>query len=96
MGILPQNEEDAVRLSTKKIVNKFYRLQSEYLGSRKTKVTFFSVSIDRLGEALAFYLSSFGDVRVLKSLRGKSRFTIARYGHVRNGHRMLVTYIHRT
>ena len=52
-------------LPKKDITSKFYRLQPEYLGARKVKVSCFNVSTDLPEDILAAYLSDYGCVEVI-------------------------------
>ena len=55
-------EEIAKKLATKNITTKYFRLQSEYHGKRRIKVTGCNMSMQLNGEVLTAYLSSFGGV----------------------------------
>ena len=60
--VLLANEELAMKLAGGKITSKYFRLQPEYMGKRKIKITMCNVPIQLNEEVLAAYLSGYGDI----------------------------------
>ena len=60
--VLLPSEEIAKKLATKNITTKYFRLQPEYRGKRRIKVTVCNVSMLLNGDVLASYISSYGGV----------------------------------
>ena len=59
--LLP-TEELAKKLAGDNITSKYFRLQPEYLGKRRIKITVCNVQIELNEEVLAAFLSSYGDI----------------------------------
>ena len=59
--LLP-TEELAKKLAGDNITSKYFRLQPEYLGRRRIKITVCNVPIELNEEVLAAFLSSYGDI----------------------------------
>ena len=71
--VLLPSEEIAKKLSTQNITTKYFRLQPEYRGKRRIKVTVCNVSMQLNGDVIAAYLSSYGgveDYMQIKSAHG--------------------------
>ena len=60
--VLPPSEEVAKKLAVGNIATRFSRLQPEYRGKRRIKVTVCNVSMQLSGDFLAAYLSIYGGV----------------------------------
>ena len=60
--VLLPSEDIAKKLATNNITTKYFRLQPEYRGLRRTKVTVCNVSMQLNGDVIAAYLSSYGGV----------------------------------
>ena len=60
--VLLPTEEIAKKLATSNITTKYFRLQPEYWGQRRIKVTVCNVSMQLNGDVIAAYLSSYGGV----------------------------------
>ena len=58
--VLPPSEEVAKKLAGGNITTRFFRLQPEYRGKRRIKVTVCNVSMQSSGDVLAAYI--YGDV----------------------------------
>ena len=66
--VLVPSEELAAKLAGDIITFKYFRLQPEYMGRRKIKITVCNVPIQLNEEVLAAYLSNYGDIEdVVKS-----------------------------
>ena len=61
-NVLLPNEELATKLAGGNITSKYFRLQPEYMGKRKIKITVCNVPIQLNEEVLAAYLSGYGDI----------------------------------
>ena len=70
-NLLP-SEELAVKLTRSNISSKFFRLQPEYMGNRRIKVTVCNVPIQISGDVLAAYLSEYGDVEDVMTAKSTS------------------------
>ena len=73
--VLLPTEEIAKKLATSNITTKYFRLQPEYRGQRRFKVTVCNVSMQLNGDIIAAYLSSYG---------GVEDYTQITSAHVRN------------
>ena len=60
--VLLPTEELAKKLAGDNITSKYFRLQPEYLGRRRIKITVCNVPIELNEEVLAAFLSSYGDI----------------------------------
>ena len=60
--VLLPTEEQAAKLAANNITTKYFRLQPEYRGTRRLRVTICNVPASITGEVLAAYLSSYGQV----------------------------------
>ena len=60
--VLHPTEEIAKKLATSNITTKYFRLQPEYRGQRRIKVTVCNVSMQLNGDVIAAYISSYGGV----------------------------------
>ena len=67
--VLLPSEEQAAKAAAKDIVTKHFRLQPEYKGSRRLRVTVCNVPAFITGEVLAAYLSAYGQVEEFNPLR---------------------------
>jgi len=76
--LLPTNE-DAVRRSTKDVTFNNIRLQPEYLGCRRTKVTVYGIPLTLSPKHVAAFLSTYGDLESSNPLYGKSGIQIPEY-----------------
>ena len=66
--VLLPSEELVTKLARENISSKYFRLQPEYMGRRKIKITVCNVPIQLNEERLAAYLSNYGDIEdVVKS-----------------------------
>ena len=70
--ILLPSEELAVKLAGDNITSKHFRLQPEYLGQRRIKVTVRKVPIQINGEALAAFLCEHGEVEEVIKAKSSS------------------------
>ena len=66
------SEDLAKKLAGSNISSKFYRLQPEYKGHRKIKVTVCNVPIQLNGDVLAAYLSEYGDIEDITTSKSSS------------------------
>ena len=60
--VLLPSKEIAKKLATHNITTKYFRLQPEYRGQRRIKVTICNVSLQLNGDIIAAYLSSYGGI----------------------------------
>ena len=60
--VLLPTEDIAKKLATSNITTKYFRLQPEYRGQRRIKITVCNVSMQLNGDVIAAYLSSYGGV----------------------------------
>ena len=67
--VLLPTEEQAAKLAANNITTKYFRLEPEYRGTRKLRVTICNVPAHITGEVLAAYLSSYGQVEEYNLLR---------------------------
>ena len=67
--VLLPTEEQAAKLAANNITTKYFRLQPEYRGTRRLRVTICNVPPLISGEVLAAYLSSYGQVEEYNLLR---------------------------
>ena len=58
--VLLPSEEQAAKTATKDRITKHFRLQPEYKGTRRLRVTVCNVPVIITGEVLAAYLSAYG------------------------------------
>lgn len=63
-------EENARMLAGNVLTSKSVRLQTEYMGTRKTKMTLHGVAMDITDERLADFYSQFGDVSAVDGKTG--------------------------
>ena len=61
------SEELTVKLAGNNITSKYLRLQAEYMGRRRIKVTVCNVPIQLSGDAIAAFLTEYGGVDVVKA-----------------------------
>ena len=66
--LLPSSDQ-AAKVASSNIMTKFFRLQPEYLGTRRIRVTICNVPAFLTGEVLAAFLSSYGNVEEITLLR---------------------------
>ena len=66
--LLPSSDQ-AAKVASNNIMTKFFRLQPEYLGTRRIRVTICNVPAFITGEVLAAFLSAFGRVEEINLLR---------------------------
>ena len=62
-------EEQAARVAANNIATKFFRLQPEYIGTRRIRITVCNVPAFITGEVLASFLSAYGRVKEVNLLR---------------------------
>ena len=67
--VLLPSEEQAAKTAAKDIITKYFRLQPEYKGTRRLRVTVCNVLAIVTGEVLAAYLSAYGQVEEFNLLR---------------------------
>ena len=67
--VLLPTEDQAAKLAANNISTKYFRLQPEYRGTRRLRVTICNVPAHITGEVLAAYLSSYGQVEDFNLLR---------------------------
>ena len=67
--VLLPSEELAIKLASDNITTKHFRLQPEYLGQRRIKVTMCNVPIQLNGKVLAAYLCEHGEVEDIMKAR---------------------------
>ena len=65
--LLPSSDQ-AAKVASNNIITKFFRLQPEYLGTRRIRVTICNVPAFITGEVLAAFLSAFGRVEEINLL----------------------------
>ena len=71
--ILLPSQELATKLASNNCINtKQYRLQPEYMGRRRIKVTVCNVPIQLSGDVLAAFLSDYGDVKEYTTMKSSS------------------------
>ena len=70
--LLPM-EDQAAKLAANNVTTKYFRLQLEYRGTRRLRVTICNVPAHITGEVLAAYLSSYGQVEEFNLLRSPAR-----------------------
>ena len=66
--LLPSSDQ-AAKVASSNIMTKFFRLQPEYLGTRRIRVTICNVPAFLTGEVLAAFLSSYRNVEEITLLR---------------------------
>ena len=69
LDVLLPTEDQAAKLAANNITTKYFRLQPEYRGTRRLRVTICNVPAHITGEVLAAYLSSYGQVEEFNLLR---------------------------
>ena len=67
--VLLPTEHQAAKLAANYVTTKYFRLQPEYRGTRRLRVTICNVPAHITGEVLAAYLSSYGQVEEFNLLR---------------------------
>ena len=67
--VLLPTEDQAAKLAANNVTTKYFRLQPEYRGTRRLRVTICNVPAHITGEVLAAYLSSYGQVEEFNLLR---------------------------
>ena len=72
-------EELAIKLAGENITSKYFRLQPEYLGQRRIKVTVCNVPIQINGQVLAALLSEHGDVEDVIKVKSSSGTALGDY-----------------
>ena len=73
--VLLPSVEQAEKVASSNFMTKFFRLQLEYLGTRRIRVTICNVLAFITGESLAAFLSAFGhmeEINLLRSAAGTS------------------------
>ena len=65
--VLLPSEELVTKLAGENITSKYFRIQPEYLGRRRIKITVCNVPIQLNEEVLAAYLSNYGEIDVTKA-----------------------------
>ena len=76
--LLP-TEEQAAKTAKSNIMTKNFRLQPEYKGTRRLRVTICNVPAYITGEVLASYLSAFGEVEEFNLLRSPAETAYGDY-----------------
>ena len=71
--VLLPNEELATKLAGGNITSKYFRLQPEYMGKRKIKITVCNVPIQLNKEVLTAYLSGYGDIEEVVKAKSANR-----------------------
>ena len=71
--VLLPSEEQAAKAAANDIVTKHFKLQLEYKGTRRLRVTVCNVPAFITGEVLAAYLSAYGQVEEFNLLRSPGR-----------------------
>ena len=82
--VLLPSEEAAKKLAGSNINTRFFRLQPEYQGWRKIKVTVSNVSMQLSGDVLAAYLSIYGDVEQVKQIKSPNGTAYGDYELIMN------------
>ena len=77
--VLLPTEEQAAKAAANNIVTKHFRLQPEYRGTRRLRVTVSNVPAVITGEVLAAYLSAFGQVEEFNLLRSPAGTAYGEY-----------------
>ena len=77
--VLLPTEEQAVKAAASNIMTKHFRLQPEYKGTRRVRVTVCNVPAYITGAVLASYLSAFGKVEEINLLRSPIRTAYGDY-----------------
>ena len=67
--VLRPSKEQAAKVASNNITTKFFRLQPEYMGIRRIRVTAFNVPAFITGEVLASFHSAYGRVEEINLLR---------------------------
>lgn len=70
--ILLQTEDQAKKLASSVLNTNDLRLQTEYLGTRMTKVTIHGVPVDICPDRMRAFFTKFGQVHQVKILRSKA------------------------
>ena len=71
--VLLPTKEQATKAATSTITTKFFRLQPEYMGTRRVRVTVCNVPATITGEVLAAFLSRYGKVEESNLLRSAAK-----------------------
>ena len=69
LGCPVPTKEQATKAATTTITTKFFRLQPEYMGTRRVRVTIYNVPVTITREVLAAFLSKYGRVEESNLLR---------------------------
>ena len=77
--VLLPTEKQAAKTAESDIITKHFRLQPEYKGTRRLRVTVCNVPAIITGEVLAAYLSAFGHVEEFNLLRSPARTAYGDY-----------------
>ena len=77
--VLLPTEEQAAKAAANNIVTKHFRLQPEYKGTRRLRVTVSNVPAYITGEVLAAYLNAFGQVEEFNLLRSPAETAYGDY-----------------
>ena len=77
--ILLPSREQVDKVASSHITTKFFRLQPEYLGTRRIRVTVYNVPAFITGEVLAAFLSGYGRVEEISLLRSAARTAYGDY-----------------
>lgn len=70
--ILLGSEEEAKSLAGNTLTTRSLRLQTEYLGTRKTKITVHGVPADISDDRMGSFFSKFGQVEEVSAIMGKT------------------------
>lgn len=73
--ILLATENSAKFLAGNILTTKYVRLQTEYMGTRKTRVTLHGVSLFITGDHLEFFFVKFGKVNDVSAVKSKAGIT---------------------
>ena len=77
--VLMPTEEQAAKVATNNITTKFFRLQPEYMGTRRIRVTVYNVPAFITGEVLASFLGAYGRVEEVNLLRSAAGTAYGEY-----------------
>ena len=77
--VLLPSEEQAAKTAAKDVITKYFRLQPEYKGTRRLRVTICNVPAIITGEVLAAYLSAYGQVEEFNLLRSPAETAYGDY-----------------
>ena len=76
--LLPTSDQ-AAKVASSNIITKFFRLQPEYLGTRRIRVTICNIPAFITGKVLAAFLSAYGRVEEINLLRSTAGTAYGEY-----------------